>query len=115
MLEELVCEWVSLDEAALRLGLPGSRLRQWLREGRLLALRRGSPPTLQVPAAFLGDGELIKGLPGTVTVLHDSGFSDEEAIRWLFTEDPTLPGRPVDSLAAGRVREVHRRAQAAAL
>lgn len=115
MLEELVPEWLSLSQAATRLGLGEARLRQWVRDGRLIAVRRGSPPSWQLPAAFLGENDLIKGLPGTVTVLHDAGFSDEESLRWLFTDDPSLPGRPVDALAAGRVREVHRRAQAAAL
>ena len=35
-------------------------------------------------------------------------------MRWLFTEDPSLPGTPVDALTGNRSREVHRRAQALA-
>jgi len=57
---------------------------------------------------------LVKGLPGTLTLLADVGYSDEEALVWLFTEDPTLPGRPVEALRANRGREVRRRAQASA-
>lgn len=113
--EDLIEEWLGLAEAAARLGIPEPRLRQWLREGRLIARRRGDPPSVALPAAFIAGGELVKGLSGTVTVLRDAGFSDEEALRWLFTADPTLPGRPADALAEGRFREVHRRAQAAAL
>ena len=41
-------------------------------------------------------------------------FSDEEMLRWLFTADDTLPGRPVDALKEGRKTEIRRRAQALA-
>jgi Rv2175c C-terminal domain of unknown function len=46
--------------------------------------------------------------------LGDAGFSDEEAIIWLFTADDSLPGRPVDALREGRKTEIRRRAQALA-
>lgn len=113
MSEQFVADWIALGEAARVLGLPESRLRQWLRDGRLLAFRRGEPPTLAMPAAFIRDGELLKGLGGTITVLHDAGYSPDESLEWLFTDDPTLSARPIDALEAGRVREVHRRAQVA--
>ena len=47
-------------------------------------------------------------------VLKDSGFSDEEAIVWLYTNDDSLPGRPIDALIDGRKTEIRRRAQALA-
>ena len=49
---------------------------------------------------------------GTVTVLADSGLDDAEAIRWLFTPDPTLPegATPIDALQAGQKTEIRRRA-----
>jgi hypothetical protein len=46
--------------------------------------------------------------------LADVGYSDEEALVWLFTVDATLPGSPVEALRANRGREVRRRAQASA-
>jgi hypothetical protein len=67
-----------------------------------------------VPAAFLLDGAVVDSLKGTVAVLRDSGFTDVEAITWLFTEDESLPGRPVDALRDGRKTEIRRRAQALA-
>jgi hypothetical protein len=69
-----------------------------------------------VPAAFVVDGKLLKGLSGALTVLHDAGFGDVEAVRWLFTEsdDPSIPGRPVDAMAVGRDTAVKRRAMALA-
>lgn len=109
---QLVPEWLPLPDVADALGLPVTRVRQMLRERHLVALRRDG--VLQVPAAFLQDGVVVKGLPGTLTVLADSGYDDEASVRWLFTEDPTLPGTPLDALRADRGTEVRRRAQALA-
>jgi type IIA topoisomerase, A subunit len=47
-------------------------------------------------------------------VLKDAGFSDEEAITWLYTADDSLPGRPIDALINGQKTEIRRRAQALA-
>ena len=41
-----------------------------------------------------------------------AGFDDVEIITWVFTDDPTLPGRPIDALRENRGSEVKRRAQA---
>jgi hypothetical protein len=113
--EARIAEWLTLPEAAQRLGLDITRVRQLLRERQLLAVRRGERATLQVPAAFLGEGKPVKGLPGTLTLLADAGYSDAEALRWLFAPDESLPGTPVQALAENRGREVKRRAQALAL
>ncbi|MGY4642748.1 hypothetical protein ACVW07_000581 [Cellulomonas sp. URHB0016] len=55
---------------------------------------------------------VLSALQGTFTVLSDAGFSDEDAIAWLFTDDPSLPGTPIEALRVGRKTEVRRRAQA---
>ncbi len=104
-----------LPDVARRLGQPRTRVHQMLREGQLLAVRRDGVPV--VPADFLADGEpaVVKHLLGTLTVLRDAGFSDEEMLAWLFTADDTLPGTPIGALRADRGREVKRRAQALAL
>ena len=49
-----------------------------------------------------------------MTVLRDNLYTDLEAVTWLFTEDESLPGRPIDALRDGRKTEVRRRAQALA-
>lgn len=113
-LETLVPAWLTLPEVGERLGLQVTRVRQLLRERSLLAVRRGPSGALHVPAAFLADGEVVKGLPGLLTVLADAGYADADALRWLFTADPTLPGTPADALAENRGTEVKRRAQALA-
>ncbi|MGH3980482.1 MAG: Rv2175c family DNA-binding protein [Pseudonocardiaceae bacterium] len=102
-----------LPDVAQRLGQPVTRVHQMLRDGQLLALRRGG--VVVVPADFLGEAEpttVVKGLPGTVTLLRDAGYADEEILRWLFTADESLPGCPIEALRSNRGREVKRRAQA---
>jgi hypothetical protein len=103
-------EVLSLPEVADRLGLPVTRVHQLLRDGQLLAERRDG--VLVVPAQFLASGGVVKGLSGTITVLRDSGFSTNEILRWLFAEDDSLPGSPIEALRGDRGREVKRRAQA---
>ncbi|MGH3494681.1 MAG: Rv2175c family DNA-binding protein [Sciscionella sp.] len=106
-------EVLTFREAAERLGLPVSRVQQLCRDRHLVALRRAGEPVL--PAAFIDGDDLVKALGGTVTVLSDSGFTTTEMLRWLFTEDDSLPGTPIDALRGNRGREVKRRAQALAL
>ncbi len=64
-----------------------------------------------MPADFLDGTTILKGLPGTITVLRDGGYADTEILRWLFSIDDTLPSTPIASLRDGRHREVKRRAQ----
>jgi hypothetical protein len=103
-------EVLPLPEVADRMGLPVTRVHQLLRDGQLLAVRRDG--VLVVPEAFLAAGTVVKGLPGTITVLRDQNFSTDEILRWLFTEDESLPGTPIEALRGDRGREVKRRAQA---
>lgn len=110
-LDELAAGWLTLPELADTLELPLSRVRQLLRDGKLIAIPRGTPPVKQVPRELVHEGQLLKGLAGALTVLRDAGFDDEEALRWLLTEDEAIPGRPVDAMAAGRDTAVKRRAQ----
>ncbi len=104
-------EVLPLSEIAVRIDQPITFVHQLLRDLHLLSIRRKG--VLMVPAAFIDDdGVIVKGLTGTLTVLNDSGFTPDEMARWLFTEDESLPGRPIDALRGDRGREVKRRAQA---
>ena len=100
-------------EAATALGVSPNRVRQLLREGRLMAVP-GSGNS-RIPSDFLQDGAVLKHLPGLLTVLRDGGFSEQESFDWLFRDDPSLPGSPVEALRGDRHTEVTRRAQALAL
>jgi hypothetical protein len=110
-LEGLTAQWLALPDLADMIGEPLSKVRQMLREGRLIAVERGRPPIKYVPGELVHDGRLVKGLAGAITVLRDAGYSDVEALRWLLTDDAVLPGRPVDAMAQGRDTAVKRRAQ----
>ncbi|OMH24287.1 DNA-binding protein [Tersicoccus phoenicis] len=113
-LTDLVGDWLPLPDAAERLDLQVTKVHRLIDDGTLLALRVGEPPVRSVPAAFLTEDGPVDSLRGTISVLRDAGFSDDEALRWLFTFDESLPGRPIDALRTGRKTEIRRRAQALA-
>lgn len=114
-----------LSKVAKMLGVPVSKVHQQLRDGRLIAVRRGG--AVVIPQILFTDaGYVVKPLPGLLDVLHDGGYRETEIVRWLFTADPSLTitfdgsresrpnARPVDALHAHQAREVLRRAQAMA-
>lgn len=105
--------WLSASEVARRLGVSVSRVHQLRRERQLLGIRDDGE--LRIPADFLSGTAIVKHLPGVLTVLKDGGFSDSEAVDWLFTAEDSLPGTPIQALRDNRGTEVKRRAQASAL
>lgn len=107
----LVDTWLTLSEAADELGITPNKVRQLVREHQLSAVRRAETGELSVPAELLLDGQIVKGLPGTLTLLFDHGLTEVEALEWLFAADDSLPGRPIDALREDRGKEVRRRAQ----
>ncbi|MGH3588034.1 MAG: Rv2175c family DNA-binding protein [Pseudonocardia sp.] len=111
-LDELVGEWLDWSEAGERLELSVSKVRQLIREHQLAAAVPVEGAGQKVPAALIMDGAVVKGVGGVLTVLHDASYDDREALTWLFTADPSLPGRPIDALRENRGAEVKRRAQA---
>ena len=112
-LDVLVEEWIDWAEAGRRLGVPTSRIRSMIADHQIAAAVPRPRAGQQVPALFIADGELVKGLSGVVTVLHDGGYTDREIIAWLFL-DQGFPGRGIDALRENRGSEVKRRAQAMA-
>ncbi|UGY90896.1 Rv2175c family DNA-binding protein [Streptomyces gobiensis] len=113
--DALVPAWLTLPDVAEKLGVEVTRVRQLVKEGQLIAVRRGENRVLMVPADFIGENRIVKGLIGTITLLKDDDFTDEEMLEWLFTPDDTLPGTPAQALRENRGTEVKRRAQALAV
>ena len=90
--------WLTIPEVAERLAL--------------LAVRRDG--ALRVPEDFLGDEGPVRELRGTVVVLRDAGYTDDEAMTWLLEERDELGTAPIAALRAGRKAEVRRIAQSLA-
>ncbi|WP_433302568.1 Rv2175c family DNA-binding protein [Actinoplanes sp. CA-030573] len=102
--------WVNLPDVAAKLDVSISKVHQMLRDGQLLAVKRDG--IRQVPAELLANSNVLKHLPGVLTLLRDAGYNDEEALRWLYEPDSDLDGNAALGLAGHRAREVKRRAQA---
>ena len=110
-LATLVPAWLDWTQAGARLGVTPAKVRTMIRDHELAAavpVPGGGP---RIPADFLDGDQLVKGLPGLLTLLHDAGYDDRESIAWIFL-DADLPGRPIDALRENRGSEVKRRAQA---
>ncbi len=101
---------LTLTEVAERMGIGPTGVRDLVRSGQLLSL-----PTeegVRVPADQLDGDHLVKHLVPVLRLLHDAGYSDDEALRWLTTADDSLPGTPLQALHENRATEIKRRAQA---
>lgn len=103
-----------LPDVAQLLDVSITKVHGLLDERALAALRVGERRIRSIPAAFIQDGHVVESLKGTIVVLADAGYSDEELITWLFTADDSLRGRPIDALREGRKTEIRRRAQSLA-
>jgi hypothetical protein len=104
--------WLSVPEVAERLDVTPTKVRQFLEERFVLGSRRNG--TLQIPLSLV-EGGLLSELPGTITVLIDGGFSDDESLDWLLADNPALGVTPVAALREGRKKEVRRVAQSLAV
>ena len=110
-IENLVSDWLTLPDVAERLGCTVTKVHGLLDERALVAARVGEKGIRSVPGLFLDGDHVVDSLKGTIAVLADAGFNDEELIAWLYTPDDSLGGRPIDALREGRKTEIRRRAQ----
>ncbi len=106
-------ELQTFPEVADALGVPVTRVHQYVRDGNLVAIRDGDDGPRLIPAQFLDGNEIVKALDGVIRLLRDARFSDAEIVDWLYREDDTLPGTPIEALRRNHGREVKRRAQVA--
>lgn len=90
---------------------PG-KVHRLLEDRHLLAVRRDR--VLVVPEEFVHEGEPLKDLRGTLILLADDGFTDDEAMDWMLEVNEVLGVSPIAALRAGRKAEVRRVAQALA-
>lgn len=109
---------MSLPEVADALGVQLREVRAMVREQRLAGVRRGENDAYAVPADFLVEEEegwrVLPSLRGTLIQLADSGYSEEEAVGWLFRPEESLGETPIAALRGKRTHAVRRAAQALA-
>ena len=107
---QIETDWLTLADLTEVLGEPLGRVRRMLDELQLVGSRRDG--VFKVPAVFIVDGEPIGSLRGTLFVLHDAGFTDDEAIDGLLAPEESIGIPPIEAPRAGRKSEVRRVAQA---
>lgn len=86
------------------MGVVVTRVMHLLRDHQLIAVKRDG--VKYIPARFLSDdGQLVKFVPGVIALLSDGGFTDDEILRYLFTEDDSCPeGQLTPSMAIWPVK-----------
>ncbi|CAN3701653.1 DNA-binding protein [Microbacterium sp. MM2322] len=98
--------WLTLPDLVEILDEPLGRVRRLLDENYLVGSRRHG--ALRVPEVFLVDGRPLASLRGTIIVLHDAGYDEDETIDWLLTPEESIGVAPIEALRAGRKSEVRR-------
>lgn len=99
-------EWLTLPDLVEVLDEPLGKVRRLIDEHHLVGSRRTG--VLAVPSLFIVDGRPLSSLRGTIIVLQDAGFSDDELIDWLLAEEETMGRSPIAALLAGHKSEVRR-------
>jgi hypothetical protein len=105
-------QMLTLAAVADRMGTDVAGVHNLIASGDLLAVMRDGHRV--VPARFLDGSRPVKHGSAVLRLLLDGGYSPEEALTWMSTEDPSLPGSAFDALHEDRATEVKRRAQSAA-
>ncbi len=104
---------ITVPDAAERMGVVVTRVMAHLGDRDMIAVRKDGVRYL--PARYFNeDGQPNRFIPGVIKLLLDGSYTEEEILEFLFTEDDSLPGRPIDAVHGHLAREVMRRAQAMA-
>lgn len=111
-IENQVSNWLTVPEVAELLGVPIGRVHRLIEDKYLIATRVDQ--VLKIPAEIIVDGEPMAHLRGTMILLSDSGFSDDESFAWLYKISDELDCTPISALLAGRRAQVRRAIQSLA-
>lgn len=110
--ENVDFDWLTTPDLVEVLGEPLGRVRRLLAEQHLVGSTRNG--AFAVPGLFIVDGRPLPSLRGTIIVLADAGFTDDEIIDWLLAEDDELGRTPIAALLDGHKSAVRRVARALA-
>ncbi|EEH63457.1 hypothetical protein HMPREF0044_1381 [Gleimia coleocanis DSM 15436] len=100
--------YYSQAEAAQLLGVGPNRIKQMWQEDDLIKIRIDRKPFIPKDCFVKGpNGWMVNpALRGTLIMLLDAGFEFLEASEWLDRYNDYLEARPLELLAANRVKEV---------
>jgi hypothetical protein len=107
--ETPAAEWLTMPDLVEVLDVPLGRVRRLIDEHYLVGSRRGG--VFAVPSVFIVDGHPLSSLRGTIIVLQDAGFTDDELIDWLLEDDESLGRSPIAALLDGHKSAVRRLAR----
>ena len=110
MITDRVTSWVTLEEAAQLLTVSPSKVKRYLEEHVLFAVKIDKQ--LMIPAELIVDHEPLSSIRGTMLQLLDLGLTETEAIDWLYQENDELGETPMAALLKGHKAPVRRAAQA---
>lgn len=99
-------DWLTMPDLVEVLDEPLGRVRRLIDDHHLIGSRRSG--VFAVPSVFIVDGRPLASLRGTVIVLLDAGFSDDEVIDWLLAAEETMGRSPIAALLDGHKSEVRR-------
>lgn len=99
-------EWLTMPDLVEVLDEALGRVRRLIDEHYLIGSRRSG--VFAVPSVFIVDGQPLPSLRGTIIVLQDAGFSDDEVIDWLLAPEEELGRSPIAALLAGHKSAVRR-------
>lgn len=101
---------LSHDDAARLLGIEPRRIKQLIRD-HVLFQERDEQGRAGIPQEIIVKGEHgwepLFNLPGTLTLLADCGYSEEETAAWLRTPQDELGQTPLEALLEGRHHRVN--------
>jgi len=110
VITDRVKSWVTLEEAAQLLSVSPSKVKRYLEEHVLFAVK--IEKQLMIPAELIVDHEPLSSIRGTMLQLLDLGLTEAEAIDWLYQENDELGETPMAALLKGHKAPVRRAAQA---
>lgn len=103
-------ELLTMNQAAELLGIYPHRMKQLLRDHLLFAVQ-SEEGRWMIPAVTIVDSPEgwipMFNLPGTLTLLADAGYNQEETARWMYTYNEELEETPIEALVQGRHHRVN--------
>lgn len=94
------------------MGVGVGRVRRLIQDRSLFAARDGK--ALVIPEEIIVDGAPMAHLRGTLILLADSGFSEDEALTWLYADNDELGQTPMAAMLSGQRAQVRRAVQSLA-